>query len=254
LRILIIEDEKVAVNRLREMLFTYDPTIEIVGVLDSVIDSVNFLINRRSDFDIIFMDIELSDGLCFEIFEEIDIDTPILFITAYDQYALKAFKVNSVDYLLKPIENKELIQSIEKFKTIHFNKAQNYQNTLSLIDAMNVLKNAYKFRFLIKTHTGFITVSINEVAYFYSEDKLSFLVTWENTKHIVEMALEVLLSKLDPKDFFKISRSFIVHHNSIDQINSHFNNRLKLQLKPPIDKEVFISRNNVKKFKEWLNN
>lgn len=103
MRILIIEDEIVAVNRLRDMLFAYDPTIEVVGVLDSVIDSVNFLMNRRSDFDIIFMDIELSDGLCFEIFEEIDIDIPILFITAYDQYALKAFKVNSVDYLLKPI-------------------------------------------------------------------------------------------------------------------------------------------------------
>ncbi len=254
MRILIIEDEIVAVNRLRDMLFAYDPTIEVVGVLDSVIDSVNFLINRKSDFDLIFMDIELSDGLCFEIFEEVDIDTPVLFITAYDQYALKAFKVNSVDYLLKPIENNELIQSIEKFKTIHFNAAQNYQNTVSLIEAMNTLKNVYKFRFLIKTPTGFITVSINEVAYFYSEDKLTFLVTWESTKHIVEMALEILSSKLDPKEFFKISRSFIVHHDSIDQINYHFNNRLKLRLKPAIDKEVFISRNNVKKFKEWLNN
>ncbi len=244
----------VAANRIHQMLLNYDPTIEIVGVLDSVIDSVNFLINKKSEIDIILMDIELSDGLCFEIFEEIEINNPIIFLTAYDQYAIKAFKVNSVDYLLKPIERKELIQSIEKFKTIHFNAANNYQKTQSLIEAMNSIRNEFKFRFLIKTSTGFIPISINEVAYFYSEDKLTFLVTWKNKKHIVDMTLEILSTKLDPKEFFKISRSFIVHNNSIDSINYHFNNRLKLQLNPLTNKEAFISRNNVKKFKEWLNN
>jgi len=253
LKVLIIEDEIVAANRLQEMLISYDSSLEIVGVLDSVIDAVNFLNNTTLELDIIFMDIQLSDGICFEIFEEIEINCPTIFTTAYDNYTLNAFKVNSVDYLLKPIDTEELVSSIEKFKKIHF-KGNNYRNsTESLMQDLAITSNTFKYRFLIKTPFGFIPVSTNDIAYFYSEDKLTFLVTWKNEKHIVDISLEELITKLDPKDFFKISRSFIAHHNAIEKINYHHNNRLKLQLKPIINKDVFVSRNSVKNFKNWMN-
>ena len=252
MRVLIIEDEIVAVNRIQEMLFLYDSTINIVGIIDNIVSAINFIEKNNSEIDLILMDIQLADGLCFEIFEEIKIYIPIIFTTAYDQYTLKAFKVNSIDYLLKPIEADEFFKSLEKFKNIHHNKS-NLLNIQSLIKTINSDENIYKFRFLIKKPTGFIPVSTNDIAYFYSEDKLTFIMTWKNSKHILDMTLEELSLKLDPKHYFKISRSFIVHHNAIEKIKFHINNRMLLKLKPNVNKDVFVSRNNSKAFKTWLN-
>lgn len=234
------------------MLFLYDSGITIIGVIDTVVDAINFLIEKSDDIDIILMDIQLADGLCFEIFEEIEINIPIIFTTAYDQYTLKAFKVNSIDYLLKPIESIELFKSLDKYKYIHHNNT-NLISIQSLINTINKNENMYKFRFLIKKSTGFIPISTNDIAYFYSEDKLTFVMTWDRCKHILDMTLEELSTKLDPKDYFKISRSFIVHHNAVKEIKFHLNNRMMLQLNPLIEKDIFVSRNNAKAFKIWLN-
>lgn len=252
MKVLIIEDEIVAANRLKEMLFLFDSKVNIIGIIDNIVDAINFLINNGSEVDLILMDIQLGDGLCFEIFEEVEITIPIIFTTAYDQYTLKAFKVNSIDYLLKPIELEELFNSLEKFKSIHQNLT-NIQNLQSLIKEINQNASGYKFRFLIKKPTGFIPISTKDIAYFYSEDKLTFIITWKNDKHIFDLSLEDLITKLDPKSYFKISRGFIVHHNAIDKVDYHLNNRLKLQIRPLINKDVFVSRNRVKSFKIWMN-
>lgn len=252
MKVLIIEDEIVAAKRMQEMLLAYDSDIEIVGIIDSVLDAINFLSKSRSVMDVILMDIQLSDGLCFEIFEKIEVDCPIIFTSAYDQYTLKAFKVNSVDYLLKPIEASELKASIDRFRKLHINKVKS-QIDLPLLG--KILKaNSYRYRFLVKTSNGFIPISTQNIAYFYSEDKLTFLMTREGNRHLVDMSLEELSCNLDPNDFFKISRNFIVHHKAVKEIQYHLNNRLKLKLIPPIDKDVFISRNHTKNFKEWMNN
>jgi two-component system LytT family response regulator len=252
LKILIVEDEIIAANRIKEMLLLYDSEINVIGVIDSIVDTINFFIENESEIDLILMDIQLADGICFEIFEEIKINKPIIFITAYDQYTLKAFKVNSVDYLLKPIETDEFFRSLDKFKSIHY-KDSNIENLQSLLESLNQNKNTYKFRFLIKKPTGFVPISTNQIAYFYSEDKLTFIKTWDNCKHVIDMTLEELTSKLNPKEYFKISRSFIVHHKSVEEIKFHLNNRMLLKLKPLIDKDVFVSRNNSKPFKFWMN-
>jgi DNA-binding LytR/AlgR family response regulator len=254
LRILIIEDEIIAADRIKDMILSYDPSIEIISTLDSVIDAVNFLSKRKTEVDLIFMDIQLSDGICFEIFEEIEIDCPILFTTAYDEYTLKAFKVNSVDYLLKPVEAKEFHESMERFKKLHYNKSSINYDTESFIKTLKTSSDSFKYRFLIKTPLGFVPIIVSNIAYFYSEDKLTFLITWDKKKHIIDLSLEELSLKLDPKEFFKISRNFIVNHKSIKQIHSYYNNRLKLNLNPPIEKDVFVSRSNVKNFKSWIDN
>ena len=252
MKVLIIEDEIVAANRLKEMLFLYDSDILVVGIIDNIVDAISILDAKGSEIDLILMDIQLADGLCFEIFEEIEVDTPVIFITAYDQYAIKAFKLNSIDYLLKPIERDEFFKSLEKYKNI-YHSTSNVENIQSLIEAINLGKKVYKFRFLIKKPTGFIPVSTNDIAYFYSEDKLTFIMTWDRCKHFLDMTLKELSQKLDPKNYFKISRSFIVHHNSVEEIKFHLNNRMLLKLKPLINKNVFVSRNNSKAFKVWMN-
>jgi two-component system LytT family response regulator len=252
LKVLIVEDEIIAANRIKEMLLIYDSDIDVIGVIDSIVDTINFFIENESEIDLILMDIQLADGICFEIFEEIEIKKPIIFITAYDQYTLKAFKVNSIDYLLKPIEANEFFRSLDNFKSLHY-KVANIEKLQSLLETLNQNESTYKFRFLIKKPTGFIPISTHQIAYFYSEDKLTFIKTWDNCKHVIDMTLEELISKLNPKEYFKISRSFIVHHKSVEEIKFHLNNRMLLKLKPLIDKDVFVSRNNSKPFKVWMN-
>jgi two-component system, LytTR family, response regulator len=251
MKVLIIEDELVAAQRLKDMLEAYDPNIEVIEIIDSVVDAVNFLTTTEFSIDIIFMDIQLSDGLCFEIFEEVTIQHPILFTTAYDQYALKAFKLNTVDYLLKPIESNELEQSIKKFENIHLDRSSTTIDTQKILRSME-RSISYKYRFLIKTSSGYIPVASRDIAYFYSEDKLTFLSTWECNRYTIEMSLEELKNRLDPKEFFKINRGFIVNHDAIAEIQYHLNYRLKLKLKPACHKDVFVSRNNIKKFKVWM--
>jgi len=248
MKILIIEDEIAAANRLKRMLLSYDDNIELLEVIDSVLESVNYLCSHPPP-DLILMDIQLSDGTCFEIFEQIELHCPIIFATAYDEYALQAFKVNSVDYLLKPIHQKDLDESLAKFEKFQYQT--NGDNYRSLTQNIN-LKKGYKFRFLVKVGGCFQSVETQDIAYFFSEDKLTYLVSNQGKKYIVEFSLEELTNRLDPVKFFKISRQFMVSHPSINNIHPFFNNRLKLELVPEIPKDVFVSRSNVREFKQWL--
>jgi len=252
LKVLIIEDEIIAANRIKDMLAAYDTNIDVINIIDNIVTAVNFISEDKERIDLILMDIQLADGLCFEIFEQIEVLIPVIFVTAYDDFTLKAFKVNSIDYLLKPIEQSELFQALNKFNSIR-QKPSQLMNMDSLIRTISNANSAYKYRFLVKKPNGFIPISTSQIAYFYSEDKLTFIKTWDNCKHVIDMTLEELISKLNPKEYFKISRSFIVQHKSVQEIKFHFNNRMLLKLKPLIDKDVFVSRNNSKPFKVWMN-
>ena len=252
MKVLIIEDEIIAANRIKDMLADYDTNIDVINIIDNIVAAVNFISEDKERIDLILMDIQLADGLCFEIFEQIEVLIPVIFVTAYDDFTLKAFKVNSIDYLLKPIEQSELFQGLNKFNRIR-QKPSQLMNMDSLIRTISNANSAYKYRFLVKKPTGFIPISTNQIAYFYSEDKLTFIKTWDNCKHVIDMTLEELISKLNPKEYFKISRSFIVQHKSVLEIKFHLNNRMLLKLKPLIDKDVFVSRNNSKPFKVWMN-
>jgi len=245
---LIIEDELTAAKRLQRMLHSYDEKMEVIDVIDSVSEAVRF-IGDNKDLDLILMDVQLSDGKCFEIFEQVRVTTSIIFTTAYDEYAIQAFKVNSIDYLLKPVHQIELDQSLKKFEDLNVREIQPDYHTLGT----NIeRKDGYKFRFLVKMGACLHSIEIDEIAYFYSEDKLTYLVTKTDKKFVVEFSLEELVKQLDPVKFFKVSRQFVVSHKVISQIHPFFNNRLKLDLKPGSEREVLVSRSNVREFKQWL--
>ncbi|MCZ6703999.1 MAG: LytTR family DNA-binding domain-containing protein [Ignavibacteria bacterium] len=246
MKVLIIEDELMAGKRLIAMLANYSKDIEVVATIDNVIDSINFL--SENNPDLIFMDIQLADGLCFEIFEIINVDTPVVFITAYDEYTLQAFKVNSIDYLLKPVQEVELHRSLKKFEKY---RTQNL-SVNQLIEKIQSVNKTHKIRFLIKSGKGFSSVETSDIAYFFSDQKLNSLVTFNQKKFIIDNSLDDLISKLDPTYFYKISRKIIVSNKSIKNIEPYFNNRLVLKIEPTPEFDVYVSRKYVRGFRKWL--
>lgn len=198
------------------------------------------------------MDIHLSDGLCFRIFDEVEIKTPIIFTTAYDQYAIQAFKVNSVDYLLKPINKFDLAASYEKFNEYHKEGSLvDYTAIKEMIGDMREKK--YQSRFIVVQGDTIKTVLVENIAYFFAEGKYAFLVEREGERYLIDTTLENLTKVLDPNEFFRINRGVIVHLDSIKKMNTWFSRRIKLELTPPFEKETIVSTERVKDFKEWLN-
>jgi DNA-binding LytR/AlgR family response regulator len=208
MKVLIIEDEKVATEKLVRQINLVKPDIEVVEIIDSVKNAIAWL--KENNADLIFLDIQLSDGLCFKIFDEVDIKTPIIFTTAYDHYAIQAFKVNSVDYLLKPINKFELAKSIEKYEQYH--KKDNSTEYSSLIELFSDLKrNRYQKRFMVEKGDTIKIILIKDVAYFFAEGKYSFLVQKTGERFLIEFTLEHLNSILDHEEIFRINRQVIVH-------------------------------------------
>jgi len=249
MKVLIIEDENLTAKRLVGLLEKIDPQIEILDIISSVGAAVKWLENNQNP-DLIFMDIHLEDDLAFKIFEETRVEVPVIFTTAFDEYMVKAFKVNSIDYLLKPINQEELEFAIQKFKNL---KRQFSQVNLStLLNFLGHNESKYKSRFMISIGSKLKTVEINEVAYFYSEDKLSFLVTRDGQHLPVDYSLEKLTQILHPADFFRINRQYIVGLKSIQTVYTHFKGRLKLDIVPTPKVEVFVSGDRMADFKDWL--
>jgi len=250
--IVIIEDEPLAAEELETAIKKADPELNIIAKLDSVKASLAWL--KKNHADLIFSDIHLGDGKCFEIFEELKIDTPIIFTTAYDKYAIRAFKQNSLDYLLKPIGQDELEFALKQFRSIHkHTKKVDYNN---LFNDMNFqMSNDFQERFMVTYGETYLSISISEVAYFFSEDRYTYLVTKENRKHIISFTLTELDLRLDPKDFFKINRKFIVSFGSISKMSAHTKSRVKLLLEPepPYSMEAIVSVEKSGEFKRWLN-
>ena len=250
MKILIIEDEKVAANNLEKMLHKIDKRIFVQDKIDSIESAVKWLhINKT---DLIFLDIHLADGLCFKIFEQIKIKTPVIFTTAYDQYAIKAFKVNSIDYLLKPIEIQELEQSLEKFKEL--NQVQN-ANTIdfdSLINFYNK-KIEYQERFIVRYAQKIKSIKTNDIAYFYVSNENVFLCTFDNKTYSIDYSLDKLENIINPKDFFRVNRQFIVNISSIENMYSLSKSRIKIEIKPKPDNEIIVSYSRMSEFRKWLN-
>lgn len=247
---IIIEDEKPSARLLQRKLQKLD--IEIDTMLHSVEEAINWFQNNQHP-DLIFLDIQLSDGLSFEIFDVIDIKSAIIFTTAYDEYALRAFKLNSIDYLLKPIDEDDLEIAVNKFKARQ-PKAESMSLDLEMIKRMlvNPDTKSYKKRFTIKTGQHLKMINIEEVECFYSENKGTYLHTVDNRDYLLEGTLEQLETELDPKDFFRISRKFIVPMKAIKDIVVYSNSRLKVILPTYKEDEVIVSRERVNDFKSWI--
>lgn len=242
MKVLVIEDEIPAQEELVRILRKHFPNIEIVDIIGSVRDSVEWL--RNNTADLIFMDIQLLDGCCFDIFDVVEVRTPIIFTTAYDQYALKAFKVNSVDYLLKPVDEDELVAAVRKMD-------YKYDNIRNLIESyMPTVR--YKARISVKTGDIYRFLLIDEVAYFISEDGFTYAVTNNEKKHIVDYTISSLETQLDPKRFFRLSRGCIVSIDSIEKITAYFNSRLKVTLKGRKNISIILSRVRVPDFLNWI--
>jgi DNA-binding LytR/AlgR family response regulator len=252
MKVFIIEDEQLGVDRLKKLLNEIDPAIEILGSSESIRSTVKWF-KTNTPPDLLFMDIELADGQSFEIFNQVNINCPIVFTTSFDEYALQAFKVNSIDYLLKPIKKEELRNSIEKYKEVqyHYIKSQSL-NITTLITELKQQTQKFRNRFMVKQGQRLISIDTSEIAYFYVDGRLSFFKTWNNLKFVVEYTLDELETMLDPDDFKRINRSFIVHIKAIDKVHTYFTGKLKLELNPPIDKEVTVSKENVSAFKEFM--
>jgi DNA-binding LytR/AlgR family response regulator len=247
---LIIEDEKVAAKRLLELIKSYDQTITITGIIQSVTKAVEWL-NTNKAPDLIFMDIQLADGLSFEIFEQTIVKTPVIFTTAYDEYALKAFKVNSIDYLLKPIDQHELNNAIHKFKE---NNSPKEIPTQVFDSILHSLTKKYKNKFVLKVGEHIRVFTLEDIQCFYSMEKYNFLQNNSGRDYAINYTLDQLEDLLDPEKFFRINRSFIVSSSSISDIISYSNSRLRVKLHSNESDDLIVSREKVQDFKKWLVN
>jgi len=245
---LIVEDEKVAAERLSGLINKCDPTIDITGIVQSVKNAVQWL-NTHQAPDLIFMDIQLADGLSFEIFEQTIVKTPVIFTTAYDEYALKAFKVNSIDYLLKPIDQNELNNAINKFKE---NNAPE-EIPIQVFDSiLHSLTKKYKNKFVLKVGEHIKIFTLEDVQCFYSMEKYTFLQNNSGRDYAINYTLDQLENLLDPSRFFRINRKFIVSSSAISDIISFSNSRLQVKLNSNKSDDLIVSREKVQDFKKWL--
>ncbi len=254
MRVLILEDEALSAKRASQLLREFDPTIEVTEILESIEEAVSWL-SKNPEPDLLLLDIHLSDGLCFRIFERITVNSPVIFTTAYDQYALQAFKVNSIDYLLKPLDKTELQNALIKYRNLNAARGG-----ISLADIRKIEENMlsfskkYKHRFLVKYADTILYKNVEEVAYFYADDKVVFLVTLEGRKYLIDYNLESLEELLDPHLFFRINRKIIARIQSIQKVKTLLSSRLQVFLKPAFEQNTFVSRERSPDFKIWLDN
>ncbi len=251
MNIIIIEDEKPSARRLGRML--KEINIDAQAMLHSVAESIKWFQNNKQHPDLILLDIQLSDGLSFEIFEQVEVMSAIIFTTAYDEYALKAFKLNSIDYLLKPIDDDELKNAINKFKA-NQPKPHNLQVDLEQIKKLliNPLDRNFKDRFTVKIGQHLKIINTSEIDCFYSENKATYINTDEKRNYLIDNTLEQLEEQLDPANFFRVNRKFIINIEAIKDIISYTNSRLQIKLNHFSELDIIVSREKVKGFKNWL--
>lgn len=251
MRILIIEDEHYAAKRLKALIEKELPDAQILDVLDTVEDSVSWL-QEHIEPSLIFMDIQLADGLSFQIFDSIKVNCPIIFTTAYDEYALNAFKVNSIDYLLKPLEEDVFRTAINKYQHIYHNTNSSDYNWKNISAEIFQPKAQYKQRFLVKSGNAYAYLNTADVKLIYSEDGISFAYNKDDKRIILDKSLDKIRCQLDPNKFFKVSRKYILALDSIKQIHPYLNNRMKVDIGLESADDIIVSREKVKEFKNWL--
>ncbi len=251
MRYIIIEDEQIAANRLRKLITELRPNYEFVTSLDSVEGaSISLPVLK---FDLLFMDIQLADGVSFEIFDHIPMKKPVIFTTAYDQYAIKAFKTNGIDYLLKPLDPTELEQAITKFESYVVERKQdNYAQDIQQLLSQFQPEKKFKERFVVKVGDHLRMIAVNDIDVFYSQDKTTFVQTREGRTFIVDFPLDRLVGLVDPNRFFRISRKYIVCLDAIEDMLAFSNSRLRIKVKNFDDDQVIVARERVGEFKDWL--
>lgn len=253
MKVLIIEDEYPAAERLEKLIRKLDASIEIVAVLESVEAALRWF-GAGHLVDLIFSDIQLSDGLSFQIFEDFPAHSPIVFTTSYDEYAIKAFRVKSIDYLLKPIKSQELEEAVKKYHELKldFSPSVYAKKVESLLDSLEMSQKNFKARFLVKQGEQLIPVAQEDVAYFYASNELACMVGNDGRQFLVDYTLEELETLVNPEFFFRLNRQFIARITAIRKIHTYFNGKLKIELKPETNEEVLVSRGKAPVFKAWL--
>jgi two-component system response regulator LytT len=247
MNVLIIEDEAPAYRRLEKLIKECDPSYDIVGIIQSVKEGIEWFQSNPSP-DLIFSDIQLADDLSFSIFRQLNITIPIIFITAFDEYAINAFKFYSIDYLLKPVSADDLKLSLEKYKTIHQKKTiNNFDELLS-----RLVEKKYRERFLVYAGDSLIPISCSDIAYFVSEIGSTMLITTDNRHYFIDGSLDTLEEELNPSDFFRANRQYLVSAKAIQKIHNYGNQKLKLTIKPASEEGIIISKLKATAFKSWI--
>ncbi|OJV20525.1 MAG: DNA-binding response regulator [Dyadobacter sp. 50-39] len=251
MKVLILEDEALSATRASQLLLECNPKTEVLGTLESVEEAAAWF-NDNPEPDLLLLDIHLSDGLCFGLFERIAVKCPVIFTTAYDRYALQAFKMNSIDYLLKPLDKQDLTRALAKYEALNPTREvvpidlENLRNTLQL------LTKKYKTRFLVKYADNLLFKNVDELAYFYADDRVVFLVTNDGKKYLIDNNLESLEEVLDPAVFFRVNRKIIAKIDAIQKVKTLFSSRLQVFLAPPFNQDVYVSKYKSQEFKSWL--
>lgn len=250
MKVLIIEDEITAAGRLQKMINEIDASAEVVAILESISASIQWL-QTNPHPDLLLLDIHLADGNSFEIFKHVQVNAPLIFTTAYDQYAIDAFKLHSVDYLLKPIKKAELEQAIDKYKKIYSGK-NSTNNIEALIKSLQQPQPAYRERFVVKLGDHIKTVETSQIAWIYTENKTSFAITFENRRFPIDFTLDELENMIDPKRFFRINRQYIISLPAITDMLTYSKGRVLIKLNPAAKEETVVSTERSAAFKNWL--
>ncbi len=246
---IIIEDEKPAAGKLLKAIELTDPGLQVAAILDSVQSSIQWLQQHPAP-DLVFMDIELGDGLSFGIFEKVKFNSPVIFCTAYDEYWQEAFEHNSIDYLLKPVKQEKLETALNKYDKLKQHFATNFQQLRQWYTHPSEM--VFKKRFLVKRGLDYVSVKTDDIAYFYAAHKLVCMVDSRNQKFILDQSLAEIEKQVDPSQFYRVNRKYLVHQNAIKKIKSYPKSKLLLELEPAISDEIVISQENVAAFKDWM--
>ncbi|MCV9388243.1 LytR/AlgR family response regulator transcription factor [Reichenbachiella ulvae] len=253
MKVLIVEDEAPAFRRLQKMLEEVDETIEIVEVIDGVEESVNWMKGISNWPDLIFMDIQLSDGISFDIFEKVKVQSPVIFTTAFDEYMLKAFRVNSIDYLLKPINQKELVRSLDKYQNLRSSLAPvSEPNIQELMKCIQIGSAKYKSRFLVKMGEKMMSVETENIAAFQALNGLVYLISQSGKRYVIDLTLEDIMKELDPEKFYRVNRQFILCYHCIDSIHKYGKSKLLIEPKLELEEPIIVSSERASAFKQWL--
>ncbi|WP_339706046.1 LytTR family DNA-binding domain-containing protein [uncultured Kriegella sp.] len=251
MKVVIVEDEIAASENLVYLLHAIDKNIEVIKFLDSVSSSIAFF-SHSHDAELVFMDIHLADGLSFEIFDKVAIDVPVIFTTAYDQYTLKAFKVNSIDYLLKPIDEEELSEALNQFETQNAEKKQPSSQMEGLLDLIKSQNKSYKTTFLVNQRDQLIPLKTEKIAFFHIDTGVIKAVTSDSQSYLLETKLEDIEHELDPNNFYRVNRQFIIHRDAITTIKYYFNGKLIVNIKPEHEERIIVSKAKATEFKKWM--
>jgi DNA-binding LytR/AlgR family response regulator len=252
MKVLIIEDEAPAFRRLQKLLEEADPTIEIVEVFDGVKETVKYLQNHKAP-DLLFMDIQLSDGISFEIFDKVEVKKPVIFTTAFDEYMLRAFKVNSIDYLLKPINKEDLARSLEKYKSLKSELSENETPDLQkLLQGIRLDERKYKSRFLVKMGEKLISVETENISCFQTKNGVVYLVTKEGKKYLQDNTLDDIIKELDPEKYYRVNRQYVMSYQCIKSVHKLGKGKLLIEPQFDLGDQIIVSSEKSAAFKAWL--